>query len=115
MIDAADLTAILVWHWVADFFLQSRQMGTQKSSSLKWLNIHLAVYTVVMMPVSWGVTGAIWYALINGAAHWVTDFCTSRMTSSFYQRGEMHWFWSIIGLDQLLHVAVLIWTLAWLT
>jgi len=47
------------------------------------------------------------FALINGAVHWVVDFFTSRASGHFWKKNDMHWFFVVVGFDQLLHMATL--------
>ncbi len=97
--------AIMLVHWFADFICQSRDMANNKSSSHYWLVSHIIVYTTIMSIFGYK------YALINGLAHLVTDFCTSRGTSYFWKRQNIHAFFSVIGFDQFLHVTILYWSL----
>lgn len=96
--------AILFVHWFADFVCQTRQMASNKSSSILWLSFHVGVYTLIM-----GVFG-IRFALINGLAHLITDGLSSQASGFFWKKGDVHKFFCVIGLDQFAHVAVLYWT-----
>ena len=49
--------------------------------------------------------------LLNLPAHFITDGITSRMTTWLYNKGERHWFFVVIGLDQFLHYVVLFLTI----
>jgi hypothetical protein len=99
----------LIWvHFVADFLLQTDKMATNKSTSNKWLGIHVAVYTIPFLCWGWK------FALINGAAHFVTDWFTSRGTSYLWKREKRHWFFALIGLDQAIHMTTLALTYQWL-
>lgn len=101
------LAVIAIWaHWLADFVLQSDVMAKSKSSSVKWLSYHVLVYTAVL----WAVFG--WkYAAINGAAHFIVDFATSKINSKLWGAGERHWFFVTIGVDQSIHMSILLLTL----
>lgn len=95
----APVLLILVWmHFVADFVLQYDKMAHNKSSSNKWLSIHVAIYTAPFFWFGWQ------FALLNGAAHWITDYFTSRATTELYKREENHWFFVVIGFDQAIHL-----------
>ena len=96
---------LLVWgHFVADFLAQNDAMATRKSSSNKWLGLHALVYTAFML--FFGLR----FALINGVLHFAVDWCSSRGTTYLWKRNERHWFFSLIGLDQAIHLTILFWT-----
>lgn len=112
---------LLVVHFVADFLLQSREMGKKKSSELHWLLGHLAIqllaFFIVLLPFTeW----AFVFALLNATIHGVIDWNIWRLyklsvvrrfpdvNPATYQYWEDHWFYATIGLDQLLHGLTLI-------
>lgn len=105
------VSLILAFHFVADFVLQSHWMASGKSKrwgmNLKMLS-HIGVYTACLLPL-----GPLW-ALTNGVAHYATDIVSSQGTSALWKRGEIHWFFVVIGADQLVHVLCLLWTWQWL-
>jgi len=96
-----DMMLIFFFHWVSDFVLQSNDMATKKSYSVEWLSIHVCVYMLPFFWFGWQ------FALINAAVHWIVDFFTSKSTSYYWQRNEMHWFFTVVGFDQLLHMVTL--------
>ena len=94
---------LLIWiHFVADFLLQSDKMALNKSSSNEWLAIHVGIYTLPFFIFGWQ------FALINGAAHFITDYFTSRYAKRLWIREERHWFFVIVGLDQAIHLTTLV-------
>lgn len=100
---------LLIWtHTVADFALQTDAMAINKSSSNKWLAIHVGIYAACLIPF-----GPV-FALVNFALHFVTDWVTSRMTSRLWKAGRRHEFFVVIGIDQALHLTALVLTYAWL-
>jgi len=62
------LIAMLVTHFVADFLLQSREMGKKKSSEPKWLLAHLAIQFACFLLYGWKF--ALLNTLVHGAIDW---------------------------------------------
>lgn len=99
----------LIWmHFVADFILQTDEMAKKKSKNNKWLAYHITVYSAPFLYFGWQ------FAAINWAAHFCTDWCTSRLSSKLYAKGQIHWFFVVIGFDQAVHMTTLIGTYLWL-
>ena len=103
---------ILFGHWYADFVQQTNSMARKKSRSFKWLGKHVITYTCYMMffaavainPLLSTGFMLLWYVLLNGALHFVTDAITSRLTTYFYKNGDRHNFFVTIGFDQFIHM-----------
>lgn len=102
---------ILFAHWVADFVCQSDYMAKGKSSSNLILGQHILVYTAVIALMTLNPL----FALVNGAIHFVVDYFTSRASSKLYKAGQIHWFFVVIGFDQFIHTATLLYTWSLLT
>ena len=99
------LTLIFMTHFVADFMLQSDYMAKNKSKSNKVLLLHVSVYALPFMFIISPL-----YGIINGILHFGVDYVTSRRSSKLWADGEVHWFFVVIGFDQLLHILMLMWT-----
>lgn len=105
--------AILTIHWVADFVLQSQWMASNKSKSFVALGAHVAVYTasifvgmllyLLLYFNSFALSFCLIWALVNGILHFGIDAVTSRITSYLWNKKDVHNFFVVIGLDQLLH------------
>lgn len=110
------LLLILIAHFVGDFLLQSDEMAKNKSSSWIWLSEHVLIYSVtllVLVMLLEIIGEPQWFfkwVAINAALHFVTDAITSRGTAWLFKNNERHWFFVLIGFDQLLHYAALILT-----
>lgn len=86
-------------HTISDFFLQSDKLATTKSSNNKSLVTHVTLYAIPFLIVG------LPFAVITWMLHLVTDYCTSRIASSYFKRGKRGAFFNTIGVDQFLHIA----------
>lgn len=119
-----DIAIILITHYIADFLFQNNWMAKNKSTNNFPLFVHVCVYTLIMLVLSLYIfdnkLNAWYFAIFNGFFHYAVDFFTSKMSSYMYRNNKMGTnsipnfsFWSVIGLDQLLHTLILIYTLTW--
>lgn len=122
MISVWAVTLMLFGHWLADFVFQPDWMSKAKSKSWSVLYFHsLRIYvgsflTGMLLVFIFGGSspGFVYWALLNGAAHFGIDAITSRITGKLYAKGDVHNFFVVIGFDQFLHLALATVTLAWL-
>ena len=119
---------LIIWaHFVADFMPQNDKMAQNKSTSNIWLTNHIMVYSAAMLgimaPFVYFMDAAnshiqlLWllvWVVINGALHWITDWCSSRATSYLWQKGDRHNFFVVVGADQAIHLSTMVVTWAWL-
>lgn len=110
------LTVILLLclaHYVADFVFQTDWMAQNKSKTNYPLFVHVCTYSSVLflflLPVV-PTKDLILFAFLNGILHFIIDYFSSRLSSKLYREGRLgsstipnFGFFSIIGLDQLLH------------
>ena len=94
---------VIIWlHVLADFILRTDEMALKKSKSIVWLSYHVLVYSIPFLVIfGWR------FALVNGVAHWLVDFFTSKITSFLWKKGDRHLFFVTIGIDQALHLSCL--------
>jgi len=109
MIDLHIIIALVWMHCFADFVLQSDHVAKNKSTSNVILLYHVILYSLPFFFFGWV------FAVLNSALHFMTDWCTSRITSRLYKKQEIHWFFVVIGIDQAIHFTCLFTTYWFLT
>jgi len=115
---------IILVHFVADFICQDEKWANNKSKCLVALVKHTVIYMGVWILFgvwicfpSFNPTEIIkWMVLFPGVTfifHTVTDYFTSKVTSSLYMKKKFgdtvpnFGFFTMIGFDQVLHYAQL--------
>lgn len=105
-----EIFTILIIHWFADFVCQTDEQAKNKSKDSKFLTQHVKSYTLI-----WTVCLFIYSIILSPSTivllfipvtficHWITDYCTSRVNSKLWAKGNVHTFFVSIGFDQLLH------------
>lgn len=104
---------IIAIHFFADFMCQSDEMAVNKSKSNYWLTIHVTVYSTVTFlgwlfcffqpSYEYMASQYLEFTLFIFATHWITDYCTSRLSSKYFGKNEYHWGFVVVGFDQVLH------------
>lgn len=98
-------------HYIGDFILQSHYMATFKSRDNLVLSQHATVYCFPFILVIPFIKDNLWSLLFiigNSVMHFGVDYWTSRWTSYLWKKQEIHWFFVVIGLDQLIHMTTLV-------
>lgn len=106
---------LLIAHYVGDYVLQTRWMGNNKSKRLDALALHVAIYTATLAVMTapfahQNIDGWISFVLLNGAAHFATDYVTSRRIAYLWAEKREYETFAMMGADQLLHQFALIGT-----
>ena len=105
---------ILLVHFLADFGLQTDQQAKKKSTDIAFLAYHVSTYSLVWFGVTWAMyTNAVYallFSLITFIAHYITDYFTSRIGKPFWEAGNTHFGFVVIGADQILHYIQLLLT-----
>ncbi len=99
---------VLIAHWTGDYAFQTSKMALGKSQHLKWLGLHVLAYTFTLFLFSiflFSFKTAVFYTLLNGFLHGVTDFFTSKLAAKYSETPRI--FFPILGLDQLIHTVTL--------
>lgn len=118
------LIGLLVSHYVGDFILQNNRMALEKSKNWWTLAEHVFLYSLCFVWLGRNFT-AITFVL-----HFLTDAVTSRLTAKLWFidmlnepdveiangafvgkfNENRHWFFCMVGLDQLIHSITLLLT-----
>jgi hypothetical protein len=110
-------TTLLAIHWYSDFVLQTRWQAENKSKNNIALSRHVGTYclgflglltTLHFYSSIFTISGIVTYVALNGALHWLTDFITSRCTSYFWGKKDVHAFFTVVGIDQFIHSTTLL-------
>ena len=109
----AQILWLLITHWVGDFVFQTHWQAVNKSKNLEALIGHVLIYMLTLL-VGVGlilpVPQALVFMMVNGLLHFFTDYCTSKWSAMLWQKGDVHNFFVVVGLDQLIHQITLILT-----
>lgn len=123
------ISYILVLHFIADFVFQSNYVAQNKSKSNKVLLHHVGYYfniffigllSYIMLFFSQNnkyfylLDDILIFIVVNVALHFITDYFTSRISSYFWNKPDIHQFFVTIGADQLVHQLSLIVTTVYL-
>lgn len=96
---------LIVNHFIADFLLQNDWMAVNKSKRWDALFLHVLIYSLSFIWISWQ------FVVVTFITHFITDAITSRITRKlYYPVFHRHWFFAVIGVDQLIHYITLAYT-----
>lgn len=105
---------ILLIHFLADFGLQTHDQATKKSYDNKALMQHVGVYSIIWFFAVLMYTGSFListaFALVTFATHYATDYWTSRISKPFFEKGDFHNGFVVVGFDQMIHYVTLYFT-----
>lgn len=125
MISTSLAISLLTTHFIADFLFQTDWMALNKSKNWRALLWHTLVYSYCFL---WC---GLAFAIATLILHIITDAVTSRITSKLWfidlkprigvtcrdpftmlasLKPTRHWFFVVIGLDQLIHGITLVLT-----
>ena len=109
---------LLAAHFIADFLLQSSDMAQRKSKEPLVLFAHCAVHWLVFLCVAWTFLpyhAALVLASLTASLHGIVDWNIWRAYRRWrepagpeFRWWEDHWFYVVIGADQFLHGASII-------
>lgn len=117
MIQISFLVLLLICHWAADFshlsmpyMLQAKRIGRPIMPILHHALIHGTLMLSVMLLYSSDYMGIFGCFMFEVATHWGIDITKGKISDEWPKLADpsnpYHWY--IFGLDQLLHVIVII-------
>lgn len=117
--ELSTILLILLIHWCGDFCIQTHEQSQAKSTDMVQLFYHVGTYTLVWIIGSYCMLGdwgdAILFGMITFGCHFWTDFITSRIGKFYWNKGDIHNGFVIVGFDQILHYIQLFLTYIWLS
>ncbi|HNX87530.1 MAG TPA: DUF3307 domain-containing protein [Paludibacteraceae bacterium] len=101
-------------HIAADFILQGNRLYKLKASKTGFLLAHVGIYTIffiVFSPLLLELTfvQGLVFSAINGGAHLIVDFFTSKFKKLYWQKNEAKYI-AVISIDHVLHISILMGT-----
>jgi len=96
------LASIFFLHWFADWFCQPRFIANKKGKDIRYLALHVLIYTIIMSVFGWK------FAIVNGAIHFIVDFISSKITSHCFKNQQWWGFFTTIGFDSYIHQITLL-------
>lgn len=116
MIEVKVVIYILLIHFLADFGLQTHEQATNKSVNGKeeFLFFHVLTYSLTWLLASFMLFDNVWDVLfftgITFVGHYCTDYVTSRIGKPFFEKGDYHNGFVVVGADQICHYLQLLGT-----
>jgi hypothetical protein len=129
-----EILILMLSHYIADFWTQSRWEADNKSKSNFALMSHVMTYTLTLFVIFSLICivllyristnqieeigfdlNILWFFPITLLLHFITDYITSRITSYLYRTNKIKSFFSVIGFDQILHYVQIFLTYHFLT
>lgn len=116
MISLIAVVVILLLHWFADFICQTDEDAKNKSTNNNNLFFHTITYSCIwavasiLFYVQTSITLVLWFAPITFVCHTIQDYITSREVKKYFEKGDLHNGFVIIGFDQFLHTVQLLLT-----
>ena len=100
---------LIIWiHFIADFLFQTRNIAINKSTNNYCLGTHCILYAIPFVFINIG------WAMLNGILHFGVDWVSSRLTSYFWKKADHYKFFGMIGIDQAIHLTLLLLTYGWM-
>ena len=106
---------VLVCHWIADFLFQNQWMYEEKRRDPNALMMHVCTYTLIVTTMLFWLipsfTALTVFVLVVLVGHYVIDSISVIIVHKLEILGRFHTIYAIIGLDQILCLSLLFYTL----
>lgn len=106
---------ILIFHYLADFVLQTHDQAVNKGEGHmiwnKYLFNHVGTYSLIwlfgfyIIFNNWIIS--LMLSIINFILHYIIDWITSRIGKPYWKNNDYHNGFAIVGFDQILHYTCL--------
>jgi len=109
--------ALIIMHFVFDWFLQPRAVAKRKSSSWKWMSMHTGILYIGYTAYAWLTPNEHWMVITYVAVHTIQDkviwwYYRERNSKDFFygrHYAEDPNYYRLIALDQMLHLLFAFW------
>ena len=106
---------ILLIHFLADFGLQTHEQATKKGlgnslyngSLFQHVGVYSMVWLIALLTISTDIPNVLGITILIFFTHYLTDWITSRIGKSFWDKGDYHNGFVVVGFDQLVHYITL--------
>lgn len=99
---------VILWaHFIGDFVFQSDYHAKNKSKDALILAEHVLLYSIPFILISALIPVSLMWIFVNAIFHFITDFCTSKISSKLWSENKPHYFFVTIGADQAIHLTTL--------
>jgi len=106
-----DFILIFVMHFVAGYFMQSKELSKLKREKKRYLFYHVSLYTlffIVFSPLVLHLTflQGLAFSLFNGVLHFFIDYSTGQFKNKYFEKDKLK-FNLTVGIDYTLHLTIL--------
>jgi len=125
------IMCVLLFHFIGDYVLQPDSLNNNKGKSIKTLLIHIFIYFLNMLVLTsvflFDIKTSFIFSFINAFTHLLIDYITSRIITKMgeselnkkitnvkeFDISTINVYWPVLllGLDQLAHNFILIYSL----
>lgn len=110
--------SILLWHWIADSLLQSKNLDTLKSMNVYYIFYHTLIYILIfsiggyllLLLDDYSLLNITLWIIINGILHFIVDYYIILFKLRYENIGFKYINIVIELLDQAIHIVILLYS-----